>query len=350
MHRVTRNSVVTEESRAAEEAERIREETLEEGRQAEIKRQSRIRRLAGEDVPAEIVDRAINQNWKIGRVRSVFLKRVRAVRSESVGGGGNVDTVEMIRSFGAAPAGHVRGHERDCTTVAMGAALFARSWKGKADPCDILGGYQPGASLLDEKGRREAGESYFVRSDVTRMIEGRSQHASEARRKAAEQILDMSDRYRGMSLMDLVDEANRIEGRARTSYDAEERVRAAMSGSALSAIFTQNVSAQFLGGYIDAEDTTQGWCSETDVPNFLQNERAIYGKMGQMKKLGKGGTAEDLDTSDWNEVATSYIATPPYFGLFRGGFKQRRGPSNTRHTPTAGSSRFRRRAGRRLSP
>ena len=112
----------------------------------------------------------------------------------------------------------------------------------------------------------------------------------------------MGDRYRGMSMMDLVDECNRIEGRTRTTYDADERIRAAFSGSALSAIFTQNVSAQFLGGYLDAADTTQGWITESDVPNFLQNERAIYGKMGQLEQLGKGGTAADLDTSDWNEV------------------------------------------------
>jgi len=57
----------------------------------------------------------------------------------------------------------------------------------------------------------------------------------------------------------------------------------------------------FLGGYLDAADTTQGWTTESDVVNFLMNERAIYGKMGQLKKLAKGGTAEDLDTSDWNE-------------------------------------------------
>ena len=71
---------------------------------------------------------------------------------------------------------------------------------------------------------------------------------------------------------------------------------------ALAAIFTQNVSAQFLGGFLDAEDTSVGMFTETDVPNFLANERAIYGKMGQLHKLGKGGTAKDLDTRDWNEV------------------------------------------------
>ena len=49
-----------------------------------------------------------------------------------------------------------------------------------------------------------------------------------------------------------------------------------------------------------------GLVTETDVPNFLTNERAIYGKMGQLHKLGKGGTAKDLDTSDWNEVYKIY--------------------------------------------
>ena len=134
------------------------------------------------------------------------------------------------------------------------------------------------------------------------MLCGQARHASEERRKAAERLLDMGDRYRGMSMLDLVDECNRIEGRDAQTYDPEERVRAAFSGSALSAIFTQNVSAQFLGGYLDAADTTQGWVTESDVPNFLQNERAIYGKMGQLERLGKGGTANGPGHRDWNEV------------------------------------------------
>ncbi|MGO9111161.1 MAG: hypothetical protein ACLP9L_18205, partial [Thermoguttaceae bacterium] len=152
----------------------------------------------------------------------------------------------------------------------------------------------------------ESGQCHTVRSDITRMLSGQAVRASDARRKAAERLLEMGDRYRGMMPMDLIDECNRIEGRTRTSYDREERVRAAMSGSALSAIFTQNVSAQFLGGYLDAADSTVGWVTESDVPNFLQNERAIYGKMGQLERLGKGGTATDLDTSDWNEVYRIY--------------------------------------------
>jgi hypothetical protein len=160
--------------------------------------------------------------------------------------------------------------------------------------------------MMDASGEREAGQNHTVRSDITRMIEGRSRTASEAARKANERLLDLGDRFRGMRPMDLIDECNRIEGRARTSWDYEERVRAAMSGSALAAIFTTNVSAMFLGGYLDAADTTAGWTTESDVPNFLTNERAIFGKMGQLNKLAKGGTAEDLDTSDWNEIYKIY--------------------------------------------
>ena len=305
LHRVTRSSVVTEETRAAEEAERVRTATAA-GKMAERRRVSQIKKAAGTDVPAEIVTRAVDEGWTVGRARTVFLKAIREGRSPSVGGGGNVEGVEMAREFSSTFGVQSRNHETDCTIATLGAAIFARSWSGKSDPVDLLGGYRAGDSLMDDKGQKESGRSYFVTPDVTRMISGRARTASETRRKMAEKLLEMGDRYRGMAMMDMVDEANRIEGRTRTSYDKEERVRAALSGSALSAIFTQNVSAQFLGGYIDAEDTTQGWCQESDVPNFLQNERAIFGKMGQMKKLGKGGTAEDLDTSDWNEVYKIY--------------------------------------------
>ena len=305
MHRVTRSSVVTEETRAAEEAERVRAETHKEAVATERKRVASIRKAAKNDVPAEIVARAIDEGWNVKRFRGVALECVRTARTATVGGGGNVESVEMVRSLfggGQAPAGHVRSHEADCTVASLSAALLSRTYRGRQDPCDILGGYRPSSAIVDDTtGRAESGQCFTVRSDITRMVSRQAEHASEQNRKAAERLLDMGDRYRGMSMMDLVDEANRIEGRTRTSYDAEERIRAAFSGSALSAIFTQNVSAQFLGGYLDADDTTQGWVTEADVPNFLQNERAIYGKMGQLQKLGKGGTANDLDTSDWNE-------------------------------------------------
>jgi len=311
MHRVTRSSVVTEETRAAEEAERVRKaskEAFDQGRQAEIERVAKIRKAAGSDIPPELVTRAIDEGWKPGRAKSAFLEHVRSARSPSVGGGGNTDQVEMVRSlFGAAPAGHVRSHEADCTVATLSAAMLTRGYHGNQDLCNILGGYRASAPMTDERtGQLESGQTFTVRSDVTRMLSGETRQASDERRKAAERLLDGGDRYRGMSMMDLVDECNRIEGRTRTTYDADERIRAAFSGSALSAIFTQNVSAQFLGGYLDAADTSLGMFTETDVPNFLQNERAIYGKMGQLHKLGKGGTAKDLDTTDWNEVYKIY--------------------------------------------
>jgi hypothetical protein len=300
-HRVTRHSVVTEEHRSAEELERVRTEAVQEGRTRELTRQRKIRALAKGDIPAEIVTRAIDENWGMGRVRRVFLNIFREAKTLSVGGGGNVEQIELTRGI-VGPAIHSRSHEADCTVASLGASLLTRNYSGNQDPCDLLGGYQASPAIVGDDGKPEAGQTFTVRSDITRMLSGRARHASDDRRKAAERLLDMGDRYRGLSPMDLVDECNRLEGRGRTSFDREERVRAAMSGSALSAIFTQNVCAQFLGGYLDAADTTQGWTTETDVLNFLENERAIYGKMGQLQKLGKGGTAADLDTSDWNEV------------------------------------------------
>jgi hypothetical protein len=278
MHRVTRNSVVTTETRTAEEEGRIRAE----GIVAERRRVASIRKAAANDVPAEIVTRAIDEGWTVKRFRGVALETVRAGRTKSVGGGGNVDESDRDLSGIAI---HSRNRDTDCTISSIGAGLLSRSYHGTRDLTEILGAYQP-------TGPAEGGGTEFVvRSRTT-----------EAQKKAAERLLDMGDRYRSMSMMETVEEANRMEGRARTSYDPVTRIRAAMSGSALSAIFTQNISALFLGGYLDAADTTQGWTTEAEVPNFLINERAIYGKMGQMKKLAKGGTADDLDTSDWNEV------------------------------------------------
>jgi hypothetical protein len=284
----------SDKKRSAEDEARIRDE----GREEERNRVARIRKL-GEGLDAEIVQRAIDEDWSTGRAKTRFLSILRDARARSVGGGGNVSE-EQEHAFGI----HVRGKEKDCTVETLAASLLTRSWHGSADPCDILGGYQPSGTVKEkwDDGKERTGLALKVRGDVTRMIEGHAKQASADRRKVNERLLEQGDRYRGMCMMDIVDEVNRIEGRERTSYDPEERVRAAMSGSALAAIFTQNVSAMFLGGYIDAADSTVGWVQESDVPNFLSNERAIYGKMGQLERLGKGGTAADLDTSDWNET------------------------------------------------
>jgi hypothetical protein len=49
-----------------------------------------------------------------------------------------------------------------------------------------------------------------------------------------------------------------------------------------------------------------GWCSESDVPNFLTAERAAMGKFGPLTRVTQGKPAGDNTGGDWNETLRVY--------------------------------------------
>lgn len=238
---------------------------------AERTRQATIRDMAVEGVPADMVRQAIDEGWEPARASQAFLTALRDSRSQAPSAG---------------PGIHTRSHEGDCTRDVLGAALMLRE----------------GVALdIDYRGRSAATLAMrmpeWMRADVD---------APERQR-----VMDTAWRFRDASLVDICREAVRMDG-GRPSMDREEMIRSAVSGSSLSAIFTTNVSAQLLGGYTEAPDSTMGWVAESDVPNFLDDERASMGKFGSLTKHTKGGSAEHMATSDSKE--TSRIAR--YSGQF----------------------------------
>lgn len=256
---------------------------------AERDRIRELRRLAGEDVPAELLTRAIDEGWDTGRAGVSFLEAVRSGRAPSVGGdrGG--------------PAIHSHGRDQDCTRGALEAAMLIRAGM------DPVRDYQ----VIDQNG-------YF-----------RPQRAEQRQQQMPQrsQFAELGYQFRRMSLVDMVREACRIDGidlagcyttgevvgqafRNLRNWEMQGR---AISSSALGAIFTQNFSAQYLAGYLDSPDTTVGWCMEEDVPNFLDHEIATMGKMGQLKPHTPGKQADAMDTYDWNEV----YRVKRYTGLFK---------------------------------
>ena len=250
----------------ATEVERIRAEAI----TAERTRQARIRELAGTDVPADLVQRAIAENMDEARFAPLFLVAVRDGRSGPAG----------------APAVHTRGHEQDCTRAALEGAFLVRQGcaldrQAFADPRLRSSQLLPG----------------WLRQDIN--------HADRQR------VMELAHRYSGMAMPDLCREAVRLDGGVVT-HNHDEMIRAAVSGSSLTAIFSTNINAELLGAYAEAPDSTRGWVAETDVANFLASERASMGKFGAMQKFKRGGEADHLDTSDSKE--SSKIAR--YAGQF----------------------------------
>jgi len=236
---------------AAPNADAIRAE----GAEQEHARVLAIRELADDRTPPELVDQAIRERWDEARTAREFLRAHREDRTPPVG---------------CAPSIHVRGHDQDCTLAALGAAMMIRE---NLDP---------------------------VR-DFVRVIDGSLVRRREDQPTTdLEQAAERGYQYRDWSLIDICREACRLDG-IRVPTARGEMIRAAVSGSALTNIFSTNVSAQLLAGYTDAADSTVGWVSEADVANFQTNERVAMGKFGALKKLSRGKTAEHLDDSDSKE-------------------------------------------------
>ncbi len=230
-------------------------------RKAERERQSEIREMAGTDVPADLVTRALDGGWSANKAGRRFLAAVRE--------GGT----EPVHAGSAAPAAHIRDHETDCTRDAIVAGLLHR-----ADiPID--------------------------RIPTRRGLFG------DARSKMQEQLANQGERYRAMSMMDVAREAARMAGvevgyGPRAVIDAIFHSRAA-TGS-LADIFTNVATAKLFMAYDVYEDTTPSFTREIDVPDFKTFDRPRTSDTDLLAKLARGDTAQSATlsaTKESNRVA-----------------------------------------------
>lgn len=222
---------------------------------AERQRQVDLRQMAADDVPEEILTRAINEGWTTERAAPEFLRAVRDRRGTGVPASG--------------PAVHVRG----ATTLPMlQAAMITRA----------------GLDPVQHFARFDAGGCYHP------FLEGESR---EPLTRAAEQ----GWRYRDMSMVDICREACRLDGRE-IPVGRRETIRAAVSGGSLSAIFSTTVNARLMASYVEAGDSTERWVRvNANVPDFKTNERGMLGKMGALAKLPRGKAADHAEWSDQKE-------------------------------------------------
>lgn len=212
-----------------------------EAAQAEQKRIAAINDAARGDVPDDLRNKAIAENWTVERASMEFLKSIREQSTPPVSG---------------APAQHNRSHERDCTEQALAFGLALRCGVNPINP-----------------------------------------RAPEAQRRQQEQFAEQGERFQTWALADLCREALRLDGRE-VPYDRYEMIRAATSTGSLSNMFTTSINARLLQSYQEAPDTTDGWVRETDVNNFQTQDRITGGKTGGLNRLARGKTAEHGSVSD----------------------------------------------------
>lgn len=234
---------------------------------AERERSSKIRAIAPKDVAPEIVERAINEGTTVEAAAITFLEHQRNNAKAAVG---------------SAPGAIVRNPQRDNNVEVVTAALMLR------------------CSMGDE---RKLAKLPWIR-----------QLGGDERERAVAKLAEQAHRSRNMPLVDILREAARLMGGdVMHGYGAEEIFREtcrldylacqqrAGSTGALSAIFTSVATAMLLAGWDALEDTTQGWTSEGDLPDFKLTDRVMLDEGSGLTIVAPGKSADHANYSAFVE-------------------------------------------------
>lgn len=221
----------------------IRQQAIEQER----KRAAALRQLAGDDVPAAVLQRAIDEGWDESRASKEFLAAVRESRQPGAPTG---------------PAIHSRSHEQAVTERSLAAGMLIGAG---IDPTKV-----GPLNALARSGR--------VRYSFT------------------EQDADQGHDLRSLSAMDMCREACQLDGRT-PPRDKTELIRAAISGTHLDRVFSAGVYARMAMGWDETPDTT-GWCQSEDVPNFLTQEEITLRQNAALDRHPRGATANHASFSD----------------------------------------------------
>lgn len=202
-----------------------KEDLLEQGRKAELKRQDDIRALAGEAIPAELVERAIRESWSVDQSKSEFLSRLR--------------TAVISNPIPSGVAVQVRDEEVSGRTLE--AAMMIRA--------------------------------------------GLEQHAIKA---YGEKICNQAERIRDISLIDVCREALALKG-AVVPRGKDEMIRSAFSTATLPQILGAVANKALLAGYTALPSTWEKWCQIGSVSDFKTQTRVRLTDVGELEEVGNGG-------------------------------------------------------------
>jgi hypothetical protein len=223
--------------------------------EAERARVKSLRELARDDVPADLLTRAIDDGWDEHQASKEFLSAIRAARKPDASG---------VPYHQTAHTGRLDGPVRAITA-----------------------GLITGAGL-----------------DPTKAIPHNGIRAGKPSEKFTDAEAEAGYEYRSMSSVDVLRACIHADtGRwPKTIEAAFEMLRATpTSGTSLSYAFTTSVYASLLAGWETVGDTTTGWCDEEDVANFMLHDNISLSHETRPKALPAGATAQHATMSDARE-------------------------------------------------
>lgn len=219
----------------------------------ERQRVREIRQVAGQDIDADVVRRAIDEGMSVDQAQRLFLQHLRARNLATVG----------------SPAVIVR--DERATMRTLGDAILLRS------------GNMESVLLAEPDGEKRAHEA---------------------------------ERYRTFSLVDLCRTAVRLTGKDPDGLKREEMIRAAFSTTTLPKILGEVVNKGLMFGYNASPATWRAWCHVAQAPDFKTMTKLRATAVGQLEQVGSGGEVKQMGMEEEYEeykIAT-YAAN---FGLSR---------------------------------
>ena len=222
---------------------------------AERERNASIRSLFNGDAP-ELQQRAEDEGWSQERASNELLRHVRENMNSNGNAGGNGTAIHTTA-----------GIDND----GLQAAMLSRA------------GIQFDSEMFNHPAARSmlSGTASWMTSGIN----------SEERQRA----MEAGDRYGSLSMVDLARHSLQLAGR-QIPLSQEEMIRSAFETGSLEPIFTSNINARLLSGYVEHGDSTQEWTNvEQDFVDFKQHDMVGMGRMGQLTKHARKKTADHMD-------------------------------------------------------
>ena len=114
-------------------------------------------------------------------------------------------------------------------------------------------------------------------------------------------VMEEGHRFSKLSAVDLCQHALRAAGRA-VPFDRDEMIRAAFSTPSFNNVITTSMNAMLMQSYVEAADTTGGWVIETDVSNYLLQERSRVTTTSNLTRQPEGAEADHDAPDDLKET------------------------------------------------
>ncbi len=114
-------------------------------------------------------------------------------------------------------------------------------------------------------------------------------------------VMEEGHRFSKLSAVDLCQHALRAAGKP-VPFDRDEMIRAAFSTPSFNNVITTSMNAMLMLKYVEAADTTGGWVVETDVANYLTQERSRVTATKGLSRQPEGAEADHIAPDDLKET------------------------------------------------